>query len=138
MRSFLSFGRSIDSTAVLRSRRGCTGSPPTPRSMKSVAGNGARNRSIPTDFAISTFRPRPAANRSGSSADSTSTPRSLDCPRISGAAVILRDVADLDYSEIADTLSIPIGTVRSRIARWSGRAGARSRELPTGPGRPRS
>jgi RNA polymerase sigma-70 factor (ECF subfamily) len=42
------------------------------------------------------------------------------------AAVILRDVADLDYSEIADTLSIPIGTVRSRIAR--GRA-ALARDL---------
>lgn len=33
------------------------------------------------------------------------------------AAVVLRDVADLDYAEIAVALSIPIGTVRSRIAR---------------------
>lgn len=32
-------------------------------------------------------------------------------------AVVLRDVADLDYADIADTLGIPIGTVRSRIAR---------------------
>lgn len=32
-------------------------------------------------------------------------------------AVVLRDVADLDYEQIAQVLGIPIGTVRSRIAR---------------------
>ncbi len=31
--------------------------------------------------------------------------------------VVLRDVAGLDYAEIAETLSLPPGTVRSRIAR---------------------
>ncbi len=33
------------------------------------------------------------------------------------SAVVLRDVADLDYAEIADVLGIPVGTVKSRIAR---------------------
>ena len=33
------------------------------------------------------------------------------------APVVLRDLCDLDYAEIADVLGIPPGTVRSRIAR---------------------
>jgi RNA polymerase sigma-70 factor, ECF subfamily len=33
------------------------------------------------------------------------------------AAVVLRDLCDLDYAEIARVLGIPAGTVRSRIAR---------------------
>jgi len=33
------------------------------------------------------------------------------------APVVLRDLCDLDYAEIARTLSLPAGTVRSRIAR---------------------
>lgn len=36
-------------------------------------------------------------------------------------AVVLRDVADLDYAAIADITAVPIGTVRSRIARGRAR-----------------
>jgi RNA polymerase sigma-70 factor, ECF subfamily len=32
-------------------------------------------------------------------------------------AVILRDLHDMDYKEIAEVLSIPQGTVKSRISR---------------------
>lgn len=33
------------------------------------------------------------------------------------AAVVLRDIGDLDYAEIADVLDVAVGTVKSRIAR---------------------
>jgi len=53
--------------------------------------------------------------------------------------VVLRDVADLDYAEIAEVLGIPIGTVKSRIARGRGMlAGALGRHgnRDGSPGRP--
>lgn len=40
-----------------------------------------------------------------------------DLPEDFRVPVVLRDVADLDYSEIAEILNVPIGTVKSRIAR---------------------
>jgi RNA polymerase sigma-70 factor (ECF subfamily) len=53
-------------------------------------------------------------------------------------AVVLRDVAGLDYAQIAEVLGVPLGTVRSRIARGRDRLA----ELLRGnhsdpPGRPR-
>jgi RNA polymerase sigma-70 factor (ECF subfamily) len=40
-----------------------------------------------------------------------------DVPVDFRVAVVLRDLCDLDYSEIAEILELPPGTVRSRIAR---------------------
>ena len=47
-------------------------------------------------------------------------------------AVVLRDLCDLDYAEIAEVLDVPPGTVRSRISR--GRALLVERLGPAHPG----
>jgi RNA polymerase sigma-70 factor (ECF subfamily) len=47
------------------------------------------------------------------------------------AAVVLRDLCGLDYAEIAETLGIPAGTVRSRIARGRAAAAAAMAGNPT-------
>jgi RNA polymerase sigma-70 factor (ECF subfamily) len=41
----------------------------------------------------------------------------LRLPEDQRVAVVLRDIADLDYAAIGDVLDVPIGTVRSRIFR---------------------
>ncbi len=40
-----------------------------------------------------------------------------DLPDEFKTAVVMRDVGDLDYAEIAAALDVPVGTVKSRIAR---------------------
>jgi RNA polymerase sigma-70 factor (ECF subfamily) len=52
------------------------------------------------------------------------------------AAVVLRDLCDLDYAEIADVLDVPIGTVRSRIARGRAAIAEQLREPTAPPERP--
>jgi RNA polymerase sigma-70 factor (ECF subfamily) len=49
-------------------------------------------------------------------------------------AVVLRDLCDLSYAEIAEALEVPVGTVRSRIAR--GRAALAPLLGDPGPERP--
>jgi RNA polymerase sigma-70 factor, ECF subfamily len=51
-------------------------------------------------------------------------------------AVVLRDVADLDYAEIAEVLDIPVGTVKSRIARGRGQLADALGNQRQGPERP--
>lgn len=51
-------------------------------------------------------------------------------------AVVLRDVHDLDYAEIADVLEIAVGTVKSRIARGRRQLVERLGNPPTTSGRP--
>ncbi len=57
------------------------------------------------------------------------------------AAVVLRDLIGLDYAEISEVLGVPVGTVKSRIAR--GRGALADRLAPEGnpagsPDRPRN
>jgi RNA polymerase sigma-70 factor (ECF subfamily) len=51
-------------------------------------------------------------------ADRLTVRRALDeLPVEQRTALLLRHMLDLDYAEIAETLGVPVGTVRSRIAR---------------------
>lgn len=66
--------------------------------------------------------PEPVDDRAHRTIESVSDRMAIDealaeLPDDFRAAVVMRDVADLDYGEIADELGVPVGTVKSRIAR---------------------
>ncbi len=56
-----------------------------------------------------------------------------DLPADFRSAVVLRDLCQLDYAEIAEVLEIPAGTVRSRIARGRAQLADRLAGNQTGP-----
>jgi RNA polymerase sigma-70 factor (ECF subfamily) len=72
-------------------------------------------RPRPTDALVDTASPAPGPDAAGDRIDLDAALATL--PEEFRAAVVLRDVCDLDYAEIAAVLGIPPGTVRSRIAR---------------------
>ena len=60
-----------------------------------------------------------------------------DLPEEFRVAVVLRDVADLDYAEIAAVLDVPVGTVKSRIARGRGQLAEQLGNRTGASGRPK-
>jgi RNA polymerase sigma-70 factor (ECF subfamily) len=77
----------------------------------------SRRRPLATDTAlIDRAAPGPAVeDRVGARIDVDVALRAI--PEEFRVAVVLRDLCDLDYAEIAEILAVPPGTVRSRIAR---------------------
>ncbi|MFO8079849.1 MAG: sigma-70 family RNA polymerase sigma factor [Armatimonadota bacterium] len=57
-----------------------------------------------------------------------------EIPEVFREAVLLCDMHEMTYNEIAETLDIPIGTVRSRIARGRGLLQEKLREYAEGRG----
>jgi RNA polymerase sigma-70 factor, ECF subfamily len=77
-----------------------------------------RRRPVPSDPATgpeSVATGPSTEDRVGARLDVDAALREL--PEDFRVAVVLRDLCDLDYAEIADVLDVPPGTVRSRISR---------------------
>jgi len=80
-----------------------------------------RRRRRPADSLDQSDRERPEASvdaSDGAVVDRLALgPALAALPEDFRAAVVLRDIGDLDYAEIAEVLGVAVGTVKSRIAR---------------------
>jgi RNA polymerase sigma-70 factor (ECF subfamily) len=74
-----------------------------------------QRRPYPSALTVDVAQPGDMAARVGARLDVDAALGRL--PEEFRVAVVLRDLADLDYAEIAEILGIPAGTVKSRIAR---------------------
>ncbi|MEZ5237692.1 MAG: sigma factor-like helix-turn-helix DNA-binding protein [Microthrixaceae bacterium] len=99
---------------------GSTGSRPTPAwtaRRRAPPSRACRARPVaagqhaPAEVAI------PGGSRRGRRGTGDPRRRARQLPEEFRVAVVLRDVADLDYATIAEVTGVAIGTVRSRIAR---------------------
>lgn len=100
-----------------------------------------KRRPQPTDFADEpTVAALPATHHGASATDQIGMRLDIDrglsklVPEFR-AAIVLRELCGLDYQEIADTLEVPVGTVRSRIARGRAALAAQLMEHDPTPGR---
>ena len=84
-----------------------------------------RARRPTTRIARSIWRRRAGRRSTRSTISSRSTAALDGLSEDFRVVVVLRDVIDLDYQEIAEVLDIPLGTVKSRIARARSPAGRR-------------
>ena len=107
-----------------------------------------RRKRRPEPAELSDDRPPTASGAGGAAAAGSSPVESAVAARLDvdaalaglspefRAAVVLRDLCDLDYAEIAEILDVPIGTVRSRIARGRAAIANQLREPAAPPERP--
>ncbi|HTC81845.1 MAG TPA: sigma-70 family RNA polymerase sigma factor [Acidimicrobiia bacterium] len=107
-----------------------------------------RRKRRPEPAELSDDRPPAASGAGGAAAVGSSPVESAVAARLDvdaalaglspefRAAVVLRDLCDLDYAEIAEILDVPIGTVRSRIARGRAAIANQLREPAAPPERP--
>ena len=101
-------------------------------------GRRKARRPHPVDVANDAM---PGNQVTGSHEDAVGTRLDVDAalrelPEEFRVAVVLRDLCDLDYAEIAEILGVPPGTVRSRIARGRSALARTLGNPPPSPERP--